>query len=194
MSAAPMYFRSAAEFRRWLQKNHDRASELFVGFYKKDTGLGGITYQEALDEALCFGWIDGVRRRVDERSYTNRFSPRTKRSTWSAVNIKRVRELIAEGRMAPPGQRAFEGRDETRAKLYSYERATCELLPEHQKQFRARAKAWAFFEQQPAGYRRLAAWYVMSAKKDETRQKRLERLIADSARSSRIGMLQPKSK
>jgi uncharacterized protein YdeI (YjbR/CyaY-like superfamily) len=188
LTAAPVFFRSAAEFRRWLQKNHDVATEVFVGFYKKDSGKKGITYREALDEALCFGWIDGVRRRVDDHSYTNRFSPRTKRSIWSAVNIERVHELIAAGRMAPPGKRAFEGRDETRAKLYSYERETCELAPEYQKQFRARGKAWAFFERQPPGYRRLAAWYVMSAKKEETRQRRLARLIADSEKSVRIGL------
>jgi uncharacterized protein YdeI (YjbR/CyaY-like superfamily) len=188
MSAAPVFFRSAGEFRRWLEKNHDKATEVFVGFYKKDSGRDGITYREALDEALCFGWIDGVRRRVDDRSYTNRFSPRTKRSIWSAVNIKRVHELIAEERMATPGRRVFEGRDESRANLYSYERATCEFPPEYVKLFRARPKAWTFFERQPPSYRRLGCWYVMSAKKEETRQRRLKALIAVSEKSTRIGL------
>ena len=188
MSAAPVFFRSAAEFRRWLQKTHDKATEVFVGFYKKDSGREGLTYREALDEALCFGWIDGVRRRVDDLSYTNRFSPRTKRSTWSAINIKRVHELMEAGRMAPPGQRVFEGRDDSRTNLYSYERATCQLPPEYVKLFRGRPKAWTFFAEQPPSYRRVACWYVMSAKKEETRKRRLDALIAVSARSARIGL------
>ena len=191
MSAAPVFFRGAADFRRWLHKHHDRAPEVFVGFYKKDSGKKGITYREALDEALCFGWIDGVRRRVDESSYTNRFSPRTKRSIWSAVNIERVGELRKLGRMAAPGERAFEGRDEARAKQYSYERETCELAPAYQKRFKQQPDAWTFFQAQPPYYRRVASWYVMGAKKEETRLRRLERLIADSKKARRIGMLEP---
>jgi uncharacterized protein YdeI (YjbR/CyaY-like superfamily) len=182
----PVFFRSAAEFRRWLQKNHDKASEIFVGFYKKDSGAKGITYSEALDEALCFGWIDGVRRRVDERSFTNRFSPRTKRSNWSAINIKRMGELLEAGRVASPGKQAFESRDVERAKQYSYERATCELPPAYKKIVRARPAAWKFLEAQSPYYRRLACWYVMSAKKEETRLARLRTLIDTCASGRRL--------
>ena len=191
MSAGPVFFRNAAGFRRWLQKNHDQASELFVGFYRKDSGRKGISYPEAVDEALCFGWIDGVRRRHDGESYINRFSPRNKRSFWSAVNVTRARELIAAGRMAAPGLKAFEARDPQQTSRHSYERENCRLPPAYVKQLRKNAAAWAFFADQPPGYRRMVCWYVMSAKKEDTRQRRLARVIADSAKRQRLIPMAP---
>jgi uncharacterized protein YdeI (YjbR/CyaY-like superfamily) len=175
--ADPTFFDSPGQLRHWLEANHDGAPELWVGFHKKASGDGGISYQEALDEALCYGWIDAVRRRLDDRNWMIRFTPRTARSIWSAVNIKRARELVAAGRMRPPGLKAFEGRDPGRANLYSYERTTASLAPEHEAAFRANQHAWEFFERQAASYRRAATWWVVSAKKDETRLRRLTQLI-----------------
>lgn len=189
--SAPVFFKSAAGFRRWLQKHHDRADEIMVGFYRKDSGRKGISYPEAVDEALCFGWIDGVRRKVDAESYTNRFSPRKKRSYWSAVNVKRAEELVAAGRMAPPGLRAFEARDAERSREYSFERETAALPPAYVKEFRKNPGAWTFFDSQSPSYKRMASWFVMSARKDETRERRLARVIADSARRRRIDQLNP---
>jgi uncharacterized protein YdeI (YjbR/CyaY-like superfamily) len=185
------YFRSAAEFRRWLEKNHDTAKEVWIGFYKKDSGKTGISYQEALDQALCFGWIDGVRKKVDEISYTNRFSPRTTRSAWSLINIRRVGELTKTGLMAEPGLKVFEDRDRKRSGIYSFENRPQSLPPKLEKLFTADKKAWAFFTAQPPGYRRIATWFVMSAKKDETRLKRLERLMDDSRNQRRLGIMEP---
>jgi uncharacterized protein YdeI (YjbR/CyaY-like superfamily) len=182
----PTFFDSPAAFRRWLAANHATAAVLWVGFYKKNSGRGGITYPQALDEALCFGWIDGVRKSVDAVSYTVRFTPRTPRSVWSTVNTKRVGELTKLGRMAPAGLKAFEARDRKRSGVYSFEQRVVKLTPDYERQFKANKAAWAFFAVQPPGYRRLASWFVMSAKKDETRQRRLARLIADSAAGRRL--------
>jgi uncharacterized protein YdeI (YjbR/CyaY-like superfamily) len=168
----PAFFRSSAEFHRWLDEHHAAASELLVGFYKKELGRG-ITYPEALDEALAFGWIDGVRKRVDAQSYTIRFTPRKSKSIWSAVNIKRVEELISLERMQPPGLRAFQARDEQRTKLYSYEREQVKLDPAFEAALCANWKAAKFFEAQPPGYRKTATFWVMSAKQEETRARRL---------------------
>lgn len=185
----PAYFQSAADFRKWLVANYNQASELLVGFYKKDSGRPSITYPEALDEALAFGWIDGVRRSVDSGRYTVRFTPRKPRSNWSDVNIKRVHELIKLGKMAQPGMRAFEQRDEEAAAKYSYERKTCKLDSAQEKQFRANQRAWEFFQEQPPSYQRPAIWWVVSAKQEATRQKRLATLIRDSAAEKRLAML-----
>ena len=160
-----------------------------VGFYKKGSGRPSITYGEALDEALCFGWIDGVRRTIDDESYCQRFSPRRKGSNWSAVNIRRVQHLIRSGRMHAAGLAAFEARDPGKGASYS-DRARVALTPELEAKFRADARAWRFFESQPPGYRRTATWFVMSAKRDATRLRRLETLMKDSAAGRRIGMLQ----
>jgi len=190
----PQFFKSAAEFRAWLEENHGRASVLLLGFYRRESGKGGITYPEALDEALRFGWIDGVRKRFDASSYTIRFTPRKPDSIWSAVNTKRVGELMKLGRMHPSGQKAFDTRDRQRAKLYSYERANCQLSADHERQFRANKKAWEFYQAQAPWYRRTSCWWVTSAKRDETRQRRLAKLIADSAAGRRIDMLNPTGK
>jgi uncharacterized protein YdeI (YjbR/CyaY-like superfamily) len=178
----PTFFATPEEFRAWLEAHHDKRKELWVGFYKKGSGKPSITYPEAVDEALCFGWIDGVRKSLDTESYVNRFTPRQARSTWSAVNIKRAKELERLGRMHPAGQKAFEARADERSAIYSYEqRHAAKLAPEHERQFRASKKAWAWFEAQPSSYRKAAIWWVVSAKKDETKGKRLATLIDDSA-------------
>jgi uncharacterized protein YdeI (YjbR/CyaY-like superfamily) len=188
----PTYFRSATEFHRWLEKNHGDAAELFVGFHKKSSGEPSITYSEALDEALCFGWIDGVRKSVDETRYTIRFTPRRPKSKWSAVNTKRAGELKALGRMKPSGLAAFEGREQGKAG-YSYEERPRELDGACEERFRAHPKAWEFFAAQPPGYRRMIIFWVMSAKKDETRLRRLEQLIDISARGERLGIMTGKA-
>jgi len=182
----PRFFPSAGAFRRWLAANHDRVRELWVGFHKKDSGRPSVTYPEALDEALCFGWIDGVRKNVDATSYTIRFTPRKLDSFWSVVNTRRVAELMKASRMQAPGLAAFSRRDRSRTKRYSYERGAAKLTPAEQRRFEAEPKAWAFFRAQPPGYQRVATWYVASAKKDETRRKRLETLIASAARGERL--------
>ena len=182
----PIYFASPGEFRDWLEKNHRSAAELWVGYHKKGTGVPSMTWQESVDEALCFGWIDGIRRSVDGDRYTIRFTPRKPRSNWSNINIERVAELTKLGRMTPAGREAFEARDEKRD--YSYEETRRrELSPEQEKTFRSNRKAWAFFEAQPPGYRKTLIFWVTSAKKEETRTSRLNRLIAESAAGRRLG-------
>lgn len=187
------FFRTSADLRRWLEKNHDKARELWIGFYRKDSGKGGITYAEALDEALSYGWIDGIRKKIDDVSFTNRFTPRKKNSIWSNVNIRHIARLTREGRMMPPGLAAYNAKDERRAGVYSFEREKAELEPAMKTRFRKNPKAWKFFDSQPPYYRKLAAWYVISAKRDETREKRLSDLIACSARQTRLPPFTPAS-
>jgi len=192
----PLFFPTPADFRRWLERHHETAGELLVGFYKKGTGKPSITWPESVDEALCFGWIDGVRRTIDDESYSIRFTPRRARSNWSAVNLKRVEELTKLGRMRPAGLRAYEARDPARCAVYSYEQpekpAEVGLSPAYEAKIKANRKAWAFFESQAPYYRRVVARWVMTAKKEETRLKRLATLIDDSAHGRRIaGMERP---
>ena len=187
----PTFFRTPADFRSWLDRHHAAEKELWVGFYKVKSGKKGMVYRGALDEALCYGWIDGLVRRVDEESYAQRFTPRKKDSTWSLVNIRRVKELIANGRMHAAGLAAFEGRDEKKAGLYSFEQSQVRLAPAFARQLKANPAARAFFEAQPPGYRRLATWWVMSAKKDETRARRFVTLLDDSAAGRRIKAATP---
>jgi len=182
----PRFFKKPEDFRAWLEKNHDSAKELLVGFWKRDSGKPSITWPESVDEALCFGWIDGIRRSIDDESYTIRFTPRTLKSKWSAVNIKRVGELTKLGRMKPEGLAVFEKRDASQADGYSYERREAQLDAAMEKRFRANKAAWTFWEAQPPYYRRTLAWYVIGAKREETRAKRLERLIAESAAGRRL--------
>ena len=182
----PTFFESAAHFRRWLAKNHDSQSELWLGMYKKASGMGGITYKDALDEALCFGWIDGVRQSLNDEAFVQRFTPRKAKSYWSAVNTKRANELIKEKRMAAPGLKAFEARDRALTARYSFEREAPQFEPSQVKRFRAHKTAWTFFEAQPPGYRRLMTFYVTSAKKEQTRAARLEKVIASSAAGRRL--------
>jgi uncharacterized protein YdeI (YjbR/CyaY-like superfamily) len=178
----PTFFATPDEFRAWLAEHHGQATELLVGFYKKGSGKPSMTWPEAVDAALCFGWIDGVRKRVDGLRYTIRFTPRKPRSTWSDVNVKRVAELEALGLMQPAGRQAFAARVETRSGIYSHEQKhDVELDGLYAQTLRANGPAWEFFQAQPPWYRRAAGWWVTSAKKDETRQKRLATLIDDSA-------------
>ena len=176
------FFRSPAEFNRWLKQHHATAKELWVGFYKKNSGKPSITWPESVDEALCFGWIDGIRKSVDDASYTIRFSPRKPTSIWSAINIKRAQELIQEGRMQPNGLKAFEARRENRSGIYSYEQRRPQLDEPYESMLRKNKRAWDFFQAQSPSYRKKVSWYVVSAKKEETRLKRLERLIEDWTR------------
>ena len=186
----PIYFATPAKWRTWLRKNHRTTTEVWVGYYKRGTGEPSMSWPESVDEALCFGWIDGVRHRIDDRRYTNRFTPRTSTSTWSVVNVKRAKELIAAGRMTAAGRKAFEARRDDRTAIYSYEqRKSAAFAADQVKQFRRKAKAWAFFQKQAPSYRRAAAHWVISAKREETRAKRLATLIADSAASRHVGPL-----
>ena len=187
----PTFFKTPADFRSWLERHHARADALLVGFYKKESGKPSITWPESVDEALCFGWIDGIRRRIDDIRYSIRFTPRRRGSIWSNVNTKRVVELIKDKRMRPAGVKAFEARDPKKTGIYSFERETATLPAEFEKAFRANTKAWKFWEAQPPGYRRLAAYFVTSAKQDETRRRRLDVLIRDSAQGTRLGIARP---
>ena len=184
------FFATAAEFRAWLEKHHATESELYVGFYKRDSGQPSITWPESVDAALSFGWIDGVRNSIDAVSYRIRFTPRKSSSTWSAINVRRVRGLTKRGLMRPAGIKAFEARRGDKTGIYAYEqRQKAKLRPADEREFRANKKAWAFFQSQPAWYRRTASYYVISAKQGETRQRRLAQLIADSEGGTPIRQL-----
>jgi uncharacterized protein YdeI (YjbR/CyaY-like superfamily) len=184
----PVPFAGPEAFRAWLAKNHASASELYVRCRKVGAG-SGLTYREALDEALCIGWIDGVRRAYDAASFSQRFSPRKPKSAWSTVNIERYRELEAAGRVLPPGRKAFEARVKSH---YSFESRPRELSPGLLRLFKANARAWAFFAAQAPYYQRTCCFWVMSAKQAETRERRLARLIALSARGQGVPMLKPR--
>lgn len=191
----PRFLASQSAFRKWLEQHHAETRELWVGFYRKESGKGGITYPQALDEALCFGWIDGLRKAVDDSSYIVRFTPRKPDSIWSAVNVRHIERLIESGQMQKPGLNAFKTRDLRKSQLYSYERYNCKLETAHEKQFKANAKSWEFFCAQAPWYRRTTTWWVVSARREETRLKRLATLIADSEKGRRIGLLDyPKGK
>jgi uncharacterized protein YdeI (YjbR/CyaY-like superfamily) len=185
----PLFFKSAAEYRVWLEKNHESAKELWIGFWKKSTGKPSLTWQECVDESLCFGWIDGIRKSVDADAYKQRVTPRRPTSIWSQINIRRVGELTAAGRMRPAGLAAFEKRDRTKAYSFEQPRERVGLGPAEEATFRKNRKGWEFFEAQPPGYKRTSSWWVMSAKKEETRQRRLKTLIRESAAGRRIGPL-----
>jgi uncharacterized protein YdeI (YjbR/CyaY-like superfamily) len=174
----PVFFANPEEFRAWLEKNHQSESELLVGFHKKGSGRQNMTWSESVDQALCFGWIDGVRRTIDDESYSIRFTPRKARSTWSNVNVEKVERLEREGLMQPAGLQAFAARTDENTGIYSFE-GDAELPPEYERRFTAEARE--FFESQPPWYRRAASHWVVSAKKQATRERRLATLIEDSA-------------
>ena len=188
------FFATPAKFRAWLQKHHKTATEVWVGFYKKTTGKPSITWQEAVDEALCFGWIDGIRKSVDAASYTNRFTPRRRGSVWSAVNTRRAGELLSAGRMRAAGRAAFEARDAAKTLAIAQVRRDPRLDRALAARFKANRAAWEFFSAQPPGYKRMSVWFIMSAKRDETRATRLERLIALSASKRRLVPMTPAAK
>jgi uncharacterized protein YdeI (YjbR/CyaY-like superfamily) len=181
-----LFFKTPSEFRKWLEDHHQQEIELWIGFHKRSTGKPSITWPESVDEALCFGWIDGVRKSIDESSYKIRFTPRRSRSIWSAVNMKRAQELIETKRMHSSGLTAFQSRDEKRSAIYSYERRQTKLDPSFEKMFRSNKKAWGFFQSQAPWYQQACTSWVMSGKKEETRIKRLETLIQDSFQERRI--------
>ncbi|MBI3787823.1 MAG: YdeI/OmpD-associated family protein [Ignavibacteriales bacterium] len=183
------FFKTPSEWRKWLQKNHNKAEELWVGFYKKDSGKPSITWPESVDQALCFGWIDGVRKSLGDISYVIRFTPRKSRSIWSMVNIKRAKELSKLGLMRPAGLEAFNKRDEKQSNLYSYENRTRGLESGYEKKLKADKEAWEFFRSQAPSYQHACGWWVMSAKKEETRLKRLSELINVSKNKQTVRLL-----
>jgi uncharacterized protein YdeI (YjbR/CyaY-like superfamily) len=180
------FFKSPKDFRGWLEKQHDAVDELWVGFFRKSTGKPGLAYLDAVDEALCFGWIDGLKKTIDVERYMHRFTPRKADSTWSVVNTKRFRQLTADGRVAAPGRLVFTKRDQRKTGRYAYERAHADFEASLETIFKADAKAWTFFCAQPPGYRKLVTYWVTSARHDETRRRRLSRLMAHSAEGKRI--------
>ena len=186
----PKFFATPEAWRRWLEKHHQTERELLVGFYKKGSGRPSITWPESVDEALCFGWIDGVRRSIDAESYSIRFTPRRAGSIWSAVNTRRVAELIREERVYPAGLRTFQARDPKKSGLYSFEqRKSARLTRAEEARFKSNPVAWTFFQSLPPGYRRTATFWIASAKREETRARRLATLIADSATGRKLGPL-----
>jgi uncharacterized protein YdeI (YjbR/CyaY-like superfamily) len=187
--ATPVTFASARAFRDWLAEHHRTASELVVRCSKAHAGNRGISYMEALDEALCFGWIDGVRRRVDEDSFSVRFTPRKPRSVWSAVNIRKAKALETAGRMQPAGRAAFAAREERASRRYSYESKPETLDPKFERALKRSRRAWEFLESQPPSYRRTSVFWVMEAKREETRARRFATLLECSARGERIPLL-----
>lgn len=190
-----VHFKAPAAFRRWLDKNHDKATELQVGFFKKETGKPSITWPESVDEALCFGWIDGVRKSLGAESYTIRFTPRKPGSVWSAVNIAKVAALEAAGRMRPAGRAAFEKRKENRTGIYSYEQRPQELPAEYRQALERNRAARSDFDARPPWYRKTAIWKIVSAKTEATRRRRLAQLIECHAKGETIPELRrtPKS-
>ena len=188
------FFRTPAELRRWFKSNHDKATELWIGMYLKSSGKGGVDYKQALDEALCYGWIDGIRKGLDAESFTTRFTPRKPTSIWSNVNIAHIKRLTDEGRMMPPGIAAYEKRSPERTGIYTFERAKVEFDADMLREFKKNSKAWKFFNEQPPYYRKLATGWVTGAKRDETKRDRLGKLIAVSAEESRLPQYIPLAK
>jgi uncharacterized protein YdeI (YjbR/CyaY-like superfamily) len=182
----PTFFATPSEFRRWLQKHHADRPELLVGFYKIGSGRPSMTWSESVDQALCFGWIDGVRRRIDNESYSIRFTPRKSGSIWSAINIRKVAELTKNGLMRPAGLTAYDKRKEDRSRIYSYENVPAKLSPEYEKKFRANKRAWTFFHAQAPSYKNVIIHRIMNAKQEKTRLSRLEQAIKTSEQEKRI--------
>jgi uncharacterized protein YdeI (YjbR/CyaY-like superfamily) len=183
------FFSSNSEFRKWLKANHKKETELFVGFYKKDSGKFNMTWSDAVDEALCFGWIDSTRRSIDDISYSNRFTPRKKTSNWSAINIAKVNALTKAGLMMPAGIEAFKHRREDKSGVYSFENDTKEFSPSLEKVFKKHKAARDFFLKQAPSYQKMVVHWVMSAKRDETRISRLEKLIKHSEEGKRVSFM-----
>lgn len=181
-----MFFQTQNDFRKWLEENHDKETEIIVGYYNVKSGKVGMTWSESVDQALCFGWIDGVRRKVDEESYCNRFTPRRANSNWSAVNIAKVAELTAKGLMMPAGIAAFEKRKEEKSAIYAYENELKQFSADFEKRFKKNKTAWEFFENQTNWYKKQVINWVMTAKQEATREKRFEKLVAACAGDNRL--------
>jgi uncharacterized protein YdeI (YjbR/CyaY-like superfamily) len=185
----PTFFETQSEFRQWLLQNHAIAKELYVGFRKVGSGLKSITWSQSVDEALCFGWIDGLRKSIDKDSYFIRFTPRKPTSIWSAINIAKIEELTRQGLITPAGLAAYEHRTDSKSKIYAYENEETKLSPEFEEQFRSNPGAWIYFQSMPPSYRKVASKWVMSAKQPATRAKRLAELISDSHAVRKIKQL-----
>ncbi len=182
----PIFFQTQSQFRQWLEQNHAQETEIIVGYYRISSGKQTMTWSESVDQALCFGWIDGVRRKIDEESYCNRFTPRKAKSNWSAVNIAKVEELTAKGLMKPEGLAAFAKREASRSGIYAYENELKKFSDEFEKHFKANETAWNFFEKQANWYKKQMISWVMTAKQSVTREKRLEKLINESANERKL--------
>jgi uncharacterized protein YdeI (YjbR/CyaY-like superfamily) len=182
----PIFFKTPTEFREWLQENHQTEKEVIVGFYKLSSGKPSLTWSESVDEALCFGWIDGVRRSIDHESYCNRFTPRKKSSNWSTVNINKMEVLIQQGKMTQAGLDIFQHRKDSKTSIYSYENDARQLSPDLEKLFKSQENAWQFFSSQAAYYQKTMIGWIMSAKQESTRLSRLEKTIAASAENRRM--------
>lgn len=182
----PLFFENKEKFREWLEHNHLTEKEVVVGFYKKGSGKPSMNWSESVDQALCFGWIDSIRRSIDDESYSNRFTPRKPSSIWSAINIKKVENLMEAGLMRPEGQKAFDLRKKEKTGIYSHEKETIILDPVYEKQFKAAHKAWDFFEKQAPSYKKVLIHWVMSAKQEKTRLSRLEKAINESTLEKRL--------
>jgi uncharacterized protein YdeI (YjbR/CyaY-like superfamily) len=180
------YFKSAKDLRKWFEKNHNKLTEQWIGLYKKGSGKPSVTYSECVDLALCFGWIDGIAKGIDEEKYCQRFTPRKKGSTWSAVNLGKIKELTKKGLMHEAGLKCFNERDRSKTNQYSFEQKELKLPPAFEKKFKANKKAWETFQKMAPRYRRTSSWWVISAKQEETRLRRLETLIADSEAGVKI--------
>ncbi|MEI7725427.1 MAG: YdeI/OmpD-associated family protein [Bacteroidota bacterium] len=189
LDVQPVFFSTQSEFRNWLTQNHEKATELFVGYYKVGSGKPSMTWSESVDQALCFGWIDGVRKSIDHESYFIRFTPRKPKSIWSAINIKKIEVLTAQGLMKPSGLAAFRLREESKSKIYTYENEEVLLSDQYEKSFKKNLKAWSWFQTMPRSYKKPAINWVMSARQEATREKRLTELIRDSEAGQKIKRL-----
>ncbi|MBL7913035.1 MAG: YdeI/OmpD-associated family protein [Bacteroidia bacterium] len=182
----PTFFPKPSDFRKWLNKNHKKEKELLVGFYKVSSGKPSISWPQSVDEALCFGWIDGVRRSINEESYCIRFTPRKPKSIWSAINVKKIEELTKKGLMKPEGVAAFKLLAENKSKIYSHENKTKKLSPTYEKKFKTNKKAWEFFTTQAPSYQKVMIHWIMTAKQEKTQLSRLEKTISESAKQKRV--------
>jgi uncharacterized protein YdeI (YjbR/CyaY-like superfamily) len=187
----PTFFPTPTVFREWLEQNHAKADALWVGYYKKGSGKPSMTWPESVDEALCYGWIDGIRKSIDGVRYTIRFTPRKRGSVWSSVNIKRAQALIKQGHMQPSGLKAYQARRENKSGIYSYEQRRVDLEEPYNRLLKKNETAWSFFQTQTASYRRAISWWIISAKKEETRLLRLEKLIEYSVQGLRLPEFAP---
>ncbi len=186
LNITPAFFKNQHEFRKWLEKNHNKETELIVGFYKVDSGKHNMSWSQSVDQALCFGWIDGIRRSIDKESYCIRFTPRRPGSIWSAVNIKKIEELTKKGLMHPTGTALFAKRKVSETNLYSFENEIKTLLKDYEIEFKANSEAWEFFSRQAPSYKRTIIHWIMSAKQEETRVRRLRKTISESEKGNKI--------
>lgn len=184
-----LFFKTPEEFRKWLKKNHKKETELYVGFYKVGTKKPSINWSQSVDQALCFGWIDGIRKSIDEESYCIRFTPRKPTSIWSAINIKKIEELTKAGLMLPEGEKAFSLRTENKSNIYSHENELRTLDVKYEKSFKKNKLAWDFFTKQAPSYKKVMIHWIMSAKQEKTRQSRLEKIISESEQQKRIRIM-----